>query len=104
MASKGRHAVDPLAYSTTRRIAQKTLVDILSADSHVRIVDHRTGFIRAEFRSRWMGFIDDVEFIFSSKHPMIRVRSASRVGYYDFGLNRKRVEIIRRKLIDASVS
>jgi len=41
-----------------------------------------------------MGFVDDLEFYFS-KENVIQVRSASRLGYSDFGVNRKRVEKLR---------
>lgn len=46
-------------------------------------------------------FVDDVEFYFpetTSKEIIIHVRSASRIGYSDFGVNRKRIEDIRKKL------
>ena len=41
-----------------------------------------------------MGFVDDVEFLFP-KEKIIHVRSASRIGYSDFGANRRRVEHLR---------
>jgi uncharacterized protein (DUF1499 family) len=41
--------------------------------------------------------VDDVEFLFSADQSVIDVRSASRVGYYDFGMNRRRIEDIRKK-------
>lgn len=58
-------------------------------------------YIRAEFVSKIFRFVDDVEFYFpdkKSKELLIHVRSASRVGYSDLGVNRKRIEQIRRKL------
>jgi uncharacterized protein (DUF1499 family) len=50
--------------------------------------------IRAEFRSL-LGFVDDVEFRIDGAAGVIHVRSASRTGYWDFGVNRRRVETIR---------
>lgn len=47
-------------------------------------------YLHVEFKSAWFGFIDNVEFIFSSAQQ-IQVRSASRLGYSDFGVNRKRI-------------
>jgi uncharacterized protein (DUF1499 family) len=41
--------------------------------------------------------VDDVKFLFSADQPVIDVRSASRVGYYDFGVNRRRIEDIRKR-------
>ena len=40
---------------------------------------------------------DDVEFLFSSDQSVIEVRSSSRVGYYDFGKNRRRIEDVRKR-------
>jgi uncharacterized protein (DUF1499 family) len=54
--------------------------------------------IHAEFRSRVFGFVDDVEFFFPAGQRVIHVRSASRTGYSDFGVNRKRIERMRRQL------
>jgi len=48
-----------------------------------------------EFRSNVFRFVDDVEFLFDREKKLIHVRSASRVGYSDLGVNRKRVEKIR---------
>jgi len=50
---------------------------------------------RIEFRSRVFKFVDDVELLFDRQNKLIQVRSASRVGHSDFGVNRKRVERIR---------
>jgi len=50
--------------------------------------------VRAEFRSR-LGFVDDVEFRIDEAAGVIHVRSASRTGYWDLGVNRRRVEAIR---------
>jgi uncharacterized protein (DUF1499 family) len=50
--------------------------------------------VRAEFRSR-LGFVDDVEFRIDEAAGRIHVRSASRKGYWDLGVNRRRVETIR---------
>lgn len=47
------------------------------------------------FRSRWMGFVDDVEVLLDAENSRIEIRSASRSGYGDFGVNRRRVEAIR---------
>jgi len=48
-----------------------------------------------------MGFVDDVEFLLDEKAGVIHVRSASRLGRSDFGVNRDRVETIRRQIASA---
>lgn len=55
-------------------------------------------YLHAVFRSRLFRFIDDVSCRLDSEHSCIHIRSASRVGYSDFGVNRKRVEELRRRL------
>lgn len=60
------------------------------------IVDELKGeYIRAEFTSSLWRFVDDLECFYENKQHVVHVRSASRVGYYDFDSNRKRVEMLR---------
>jgi len=62
-----------------------------------RIAEEETGYLHEEFRSALFGFVDDVEFRMDEPAGRIDVRSASRTGYYDFGVNRRRVEEIRAR-------
>ena len=54
--------------------------------------------IHAEFTSRIFGFVDDLDLIIDSQQNTVHVRSASRAGHYDFGVNRRRVEKLRAHL------
>ena len=63
------------------------------AEAWIIVRDERD-YLYAEFRSRLLGYVDDVEFFFDG--AAIQVRSGSRLGRRDFGVNRKRVETIRR--------
>ena len=58
-----------------------------------RIVLEQPNYLYAEFRSRLLGYVDDVEFF--ADGGVIHVRSASRLGRRDFGVNRNRVERLR---------
>jgi uncharacterized protein (DUF1499 family) len=60
------------------------------------IVERRPDYLYATFRSRWLGFVDDVEFW--SDGTQVQVRSASRLGSGDLGVNRARIETIRERL------
>lgn len=62
---------------------------------HVTQVDEYA--LHAEFRSRIFRFVDDVDFRIDQAAGLVHVRSASRLGYSDLGVNRKRVEEIRRR-------
>jgi len=55
------------------------------------------GYLHATFRSRLFGFVDDLEC--RRDGTMVQVRSASRVGWWDLGANRRRVERLRQALL-----
>ena len=60
-----------------------------------KIQEEHDGYLWATFTSRLFRFVDDVEFRMVSTDGMIHVRSGSRVGYSDLGVNRRRVEKLR---------
>ena len=62
------------------------------------IVTETDNYLYAEFKTKLMGFVDDVEFYLDNDANLIHVRSASRLGKSDLGVNRARVEEIRSKL------
>ncbi len=94
------HAIDPLVYSGDRTEAQKTLLKVLSVVPRTQIVEQSDDYIRAQSVSRIMGFTDDLEFYFHKNENIIHVRSASRLGESDLGVNRRRIEQIRLALKD----
>ncbi|MDY6904226.1 MAG: DUF1499 domain-containing protein [Thermodesulfobacteriota bacterium] len=89
-----KHYVAPLSYEGTKQEALKRLRQIIQVMPRAEITAEKTDYLRAEFTSRIMRFVDDVEFFFPDE-PVVHVRSAARVGYSDFGVNRKRIEAIR---------
>ncbi len=96
-----RHGIAPLSYATAIETAMKALTDILLTEKRANIISRQSNYIHAEFTSALFGFIDDVEFLFDPDQSIVQVRSASRSGYYDFGVNRKRIESIRKQFDDA---
>jgi len=82
--------------ATIARIA-KVVEDL--PGSHV--VEQRDDYLYAQFTTPLMRFVDDVEFWFDPAAGVVQVRSASRVGRKDFGVNRSRVENIRARLAAA---
>jgi uncharacterized protein (DUF1499 family) len=76
--------------------AQYRLLNILSELKRARVVTVEDNFIGAEFTSFVFRFVDDIEFYCDDRHKVIHVKSASRVGYSDLGINRRRVEKIRK--------
>lgn len=96
-STDARHAIDPLRYEGTAEKARRVLIEAVSGMKRVRIVAAEERYIHAEFTSALFRFVDDVEFLLDSKTKAIHVRSASRVGYSDLGVNRRRVEEIRSR-------
>jgi uncharacterized protein (DUF1499 family) len=77
------------------------LKSLLAAMPEARIVEDRPDYLRVEFTTRLMHYVDDAEFWFDPAANLIQVRSASRLGQKDFGANRARIEALRRQLAPA---
>lgn len=92
------HRIAPFRYQRDLATAIERLKEVVGGMSGARLVEERGGYLRFEFTSWLFRFVDDVEFLFDDASQTIHFRSASRVGYGDFGVNRKRMEEIRRKL------
>jgi uncharacterized protein (DUF1499 family) len=90
-----KHYIEPITYTGDREAAWKRLTAIVKSQPRASVVKEAPGYLYAEFKSAGMGFIDDVEFALDERAGLIQVRSASRLGVRDFGLNRKRIEAIR---------
>lgn len=93
------HWIDPLRYRGDARKAWETLRVIVSGMQRVKVVKLESNYIYAEFTTRLMGFVDDTEFYLDEKAGVIQVRSASRLGNGDLGVNRERIESIRAMLV-----
>ncbi|TFH40471.1 MAG: DUF1499 domain-containing protein [Chrysiogenales bacterium] len=89
------HFIDPIRYSGDLAGAREKLLRIVRSMKRATVVTEEEGYLCAEYRSALFRFVDDVEFLFDDAKKMIHVRSASRVGYGDMGVNRKRIEKIR---------
>jgi uncharacterized protein (DUF1499 family) len=77
----------------------KAVIDSLE---RTKVVTATDDYLYVEFTSALMGFVDDVEFYFDPSTPgQLQVRSASRLGQSDLGVNRKRIETIRAKFAEA---
>jgi uncharacterized protein (DUF1499 family) len=92
-ATDAGHAVEPLRFTGDAGAAMLRLKAVVQSMPRTQIVQSTADYLYAEFTSRLLGFVDDVEFHCDGK--VIHVRSASRLGYSDLGVNRSRVEEIR---------
>ena len=100
-ATTDAHRVAPLDASPDPQAAFARLRAVMAAWPGATIVAERPGYLYAECRTPWMGFVDDVEFLLAPADRVIHVRSASRLGSRDFGTNRSRIEAIRAALASA---
>lgn len=92
------HYIAPLSYEGDATRARQALLSIIQSMDRANIVTAEDNYIHAEFTSLVFRFVDDVEFYLNADNNTIDVRSASRKGHYDFGVNRKRIEAIRKQL------
>ncbi len=97
------HTIPPIEYHTDLATAKETLLKVLTVVPRTEVVEQTENYIRAESKSRIFKFVDDVEFYFPNDDQVIHLRSASRVGESDLGVNRRRIEQIRLAMNDLNV-
>jgi uncharacterized protein (DUF1499 family) len=96
------HAIAPFRYRKSRAEAKESLKASVQAMPRTRLVEEDESYLHYEFTSLLLRFVDDVEFLFDDETKTIHFRSASRTGYGDLGVNRKRMEEIRL-LVDGKI-
>ncbi|MGQ0811504.1 MAG: DUF1499 domain-containing protein [Nitrospiraceae bacterium] len=92
------HAIQPYRYERTHAEAKAMLMQVISGLGRVKWVKEAETSLHYEFTSFLFRFVDDVEFLLDYPTQTIHFRSASRIGHSDFGVNRKRMEEIRKLL------
>lgn len=92
------HYIEPLRFSSTPEQAMAALKKVIQSLAKTQIITETADYLYVEFTSQLMGFVDDVEFYLDRSANVIQVRSASRLGKSDLGVNRKRIEAIRSQL------
>jgi uncharacterized protein (DUF1499 family) len=95
-ATDSEHQIAPLALPEDPKNSRSRLLALLTSQPRVTIVSAQNNYIHAEFTSHLLRFVDDVEFLLGPQ--AIEVRSASRLGHSDLGVNRARVEQLRVQL------
>ncbi|GAC1651849.1 MAG: DUF1499 domain-containing protein [Gemmatimonadaceae bacterium] len=95
------HSVSPIAYAKGREHTARALRGAILAEPRARLVDEQANYWRATFTSLLFRFVDDSEFIFDDAAQVVRIRSSSRIGRYDFGANRRRLARIAQRVAAA---
>ena len=89
------HQIEPVEYDGSGQTAMQRLKAIVEQMPRAQVMEASPNYIHATFTSALFRFVDDVEFLLDETQSVIQVRSCSRVGYSDLGVNRRRVESIR---------
>jgi uncharacterized protein (DUF1499 family) len=92
------HYIAPIAFKGDAAAAMAAVRKAVEALPGAAVIRQEGGYLYAEFRTKVMRFVDDVEFLHDGKAGVIHVRSASRLGRRDFGVNRARVEALRARV------
>lgn len=96
-----RHFVDPITFTAEPAAAMQAMKALVGSMPRTKIVTATGHYIHAECRTRLLRFTDDLEILLDREARVFHVRSASRIGYSDLGVNWKRVETIRRRWREA---
>ncbi len=102
-ATTDGHFIAPFKITGTVEAAWAALKKALVSQNRTVITSETEGALHAEATSLVFRFVDDIDVILDKSAGLIHIRSASRTGYGDFGVNRKRVEMLRAQLQQAHV-
>lgn len=98
VTDKKDRKVKPIPFDTYAAEAKKRLMRVIDKMHGTTLVTEKDNYLHYEFKTKVFGFVDDVEFLIEDN--FIQMRSASRLGRSDFGVNKKRCEEIRIKFIE----
>jgi uncharacterized protein (DUF1499 family) len=93
----GGRAVEPLPFAGAPEAALERLAAVVAALPRSRVVQRGGGYLHAEVRSRFFGFVDDLEAQVDPAAQVVHLRAGSRIGISDRGVNRRRVAALRAR-------
>ncbi len=96
MSDDPRQAMPALPYLGTGEESMKRIISIIGEMKRCELVHRSHYHLHVQCKTRVFGFVDDVEFLFDDASRMVHFRSASRLGHYDFGVNRRRMSKISK--------
>ena len=98
-----RHYVEPFKILGDPHKAWDALKQAIMEQDRMVMTHESRNSLHAEATSWLFTFVDDIEAILDTEAKQIHIRSASRMGHFDFGVNRKRIEALRLQLYEAKV-
>lgn len=92
------HYIAPIRFQSSTLDAIAAARKAVESMQRATVIRQEGNYLYAEFKSKLLGFVDDVEFTYDEKAGVLHVRSASRLGRRDYGVNRARVEALRSRI------
>ena len=86
--------MEPLPFRGTGEESPDILVAVLRVIERCTLVTITEDYFHAELRSAVFRHVDDMDFLVDTEQERIHLRSASRTGYHNFGVNRTRMKRI----------
>ncbi len=99
----GQSYIAPIVYHIDKNRAKEIVSKVLTVVPRTQVIETKDNYILAESKGKFFGGIDQLEFYFPPKLSIIEMRSASRKGKLDLGVNRRRLEQIRLALKDLNI-
>ena len=100
LATNRAHRIPPFRFNGPVEAAQERLIRVIRQIPRSEIVKEEPGYLVVIFRSKVLGLVDEAEFAFDEKEGDINIHSETRSGFYDFGVNRLRLEKIRNSFLE----
>ncbi len=97
-AADAEHYIAPIPFKGGVPAAMAAVRNAVEGMTDAMVIRQDGSYLYAEYRSKLMRFVDDVEFFYDDKAGLIHVRSASRLGRRDMGVNRARIEAFRARI------
>ena len=95
MTSQKEKLIDAISYSEDFNFVRDRLTILFHQLNNAKLIEYDSTYFHLEFRTFPLAFTDDVEVFIDRQAKLIHFKSASRLGHYDFGTNRRRLEKIR---------
>ncbi len=92
------HYIAPISYNSPKKDTLEKLTQVINSLERTKIITVKDNYLYVQFNSFLMGYVDDVEFLLDESKKVINVRSASRIGESDLGVNKQRIETIRKQI------
>ena len=101
---RSKRFIAPISFEADPEAVWVVLIRSVEAEERTKVTEKSRSRLAAESKSVLFGFVDDLEFLLDVDARQIQLRSAARSGWYDLGVNRRRLECIRKRFRESFVS